>query len=691
MADCKSSRAPAGLCWRTLPARLRQLVMLPQLRTGVGLFWSRGWPLFLLFFAIAAAFLAYQFPIRFVNSLATLPSPVQVRGAFPLEQSPVGPQRWTGPVARIILRGVGPAPLRVQLRFFGGAAAGAGRLLQISSGDQLLLETPLRPDWQELTILVPAGTANAWSGDMTLLLTTQPLLAPGDPRALGVSLSQIRVRSLAPAGAAPTGLLLELILVTLLLFWSLRIAGIMARPAGLVAAALALLLCLLLAGNWLAPATGRLDAAIALDVLADVLPLTLVLAIALRAIHGFRPLNTPSGRALALVHCAALLIFVLRLGGVLHPQFAVIDQVLRANQLLNLADGRADVVLPQLEQQHEWGTREPVPYSVLTYYLLTPLAWLSGDLDDLVRNVQVVTVLLDASVPLLLWALLRGGPQRDRGGAWAAMVYAALPIGYLFFHDGSFPTTIGLWLVLLALVLLRQAFWLPTTAPRLLPALLALIVSALAFGAYVTHIAFLPFLGAVMVLSIYSIAPATMRPRARAFGIAGAVALIAGWIIFYGSYTLPLIQRTIPAFLGIVASEGAVGRDAERFFDTPLNSFPEHLIAHFRVWPVLLAAVALLILLLHWRRRFISHVSLAFAALFAITAFAEQWFGLWNKHMYFAAPGVALLAGLSLAWLAARGRSGRLLAAVLLAYLFWESSAAWAGRVLLYSLPQLAL
>ena len=35
--------------------------------------------------------------------------------------------------------------------------------------------------------------------------------------------------------------------------------------------------------------------------------------------------------------------------------------------------------LTQLDQQYEWGTREPVPYSLLTYYVLVPLSWLWRD------------------------------------------------------------------------------------------------------------------------------------------------------------------------------------------------------------------------------------------------------------------------------------------------------------------------
>lgn len=661
-----------------------------KMRAALGLLWSRGWPLLLLFLAFISVVFAYRFPLELRSSLASLPSPVQVRGAFPLEESPRGAQRWTAPEAEIILRGVGSAPLQVRLRFFGGAAAGADRPLRISSGDQLLLETHMRADWQDLLVLLPAGSADAASGDLRLRLSTVPLSAPGDPRALGVSLNELQVRSLAPSGSIPGELLFELLLLVLATFWALRSAGLPSHYAGPAVLALLLLFFSLLAGLWPGLPSARLDAAIALDVLAEVLPLTLLLAGGLRALRGFRPLRAQSGRALALVHTAVLLIFTLRLAGVLHPQFATVDQVLRANQLLNLAQGRAEVVLPQLEQQHEWGTREPVPYSVLTYYLLMPLAWLPGDLDDLVSRVKLVTVLLDASVPLLLWALLHGGPQRDFGAAWAAMVYAAFPIGYLFFHDGSFPTTVGIWLVLLALVLLRQAFW---QQGKLRPGLVlpAMAATGLAFGSYVTHIAFLPFLGAVMGLSMYTLAGSSMRQRALRLTLAGAAAVIGGWIVFYGSYTLPLVQRTIPAFLGLMASEGAVGRDAERFFDTPLNSFPEHLIAHFRVWPVLLAIMALLILLWNWRGRFICHLGLAFIALFISTSIAEYWFGLWNKHIYFVAPGIALLAGMGLAWLAARGRAGRLVALLLLAYLFWESSAAWANRVLFYVLPQLAM
>lgn len=688
------SEQPGKLRSRALPPRENSLQP-AWLRLSVALVWSRGAPLLLLLAALLAALLAYQTPFHSTLDLATIPAPVLVRGAYPIERTADGGwQRWLRPEATLVVPGVGATTSGLRLRFFGGDLDAAGRVLTIRAGDMVLARAPVRPFWQEIRVALPPTALDPTSGDLRLHFAIAAFA--DDKRELGVSLGALELLGRAGPHLPPPGRALQLALVALLAFWTLRATGL-APPAALAAAGGLLLLLAgaltLTAGNTAAP---RLQAALALDVLLRVLPLTLLLALALLALTAGWSWQRAPGWAVTL-RCAVLLIFALRLAGLEHPQFVLIDHNLRVNQLVTIANGRPDLVLPGLEQQFEWGTREPIPYSLLTYYVLTPLVWVVPG-EALRLSVSIVTVLIDASMPLLFWALLRGEPAHPGAAAWAGLCYAALPIGYLFFHDGSFPTTMGAWAALLALIGVK--YLLVARPPALLPAprpaeiaRWALVVALLAAAlvAYVTQIAFLSFLALALAASLRWLGASRLRRAAGPLLLALVAALFVDWLIYYRAYTVTLVQRTIPAFAELIATQGSVGRDPELFFGSPPKSVVEHAIAHFRVWPLLLAGVVLAALALHRRDRLLTHLGLAGAALLVATSVAEQWFGLWNKHMYFAAPLVALLAGCGLAWLWRRGAAGRVCALALLAYLFWESSIAWGNRVLWYLLPPNAL
>ncbi|WP_220594932.1 hypothetical protein [Oscillochloris sp. ZM17-4] len=656
-------------------------------------------PLALAAIAMLVVLAAYQVPFQGQISLVADPSPVVLSGVYAPESTLSGTaQRWTSPQARITIPGVGAGDAIMRLHLFGGNAADAGRTLQIRAGDRDLAQVTLRPSWQVILLEVPAGAFDLRSGDLTLDLRVAALYAPQDRRELGVSLSDLDLWPVAGPRAWPLGRALQLVLVSTLILWALRLAGLGARAA--VSAALAPLLALgaalaLTAGGDHAP---RFQAALALDVLTHILPLTLALAALLRLGTSSWARAPGGARWAAPLRVAVLLIFTLRLSGVAHPQFVPIDQELRANQLIGIAEGRLADVLPRLEQQHEWGTREAVPYSLFTYYLLLPLVWLTDSRDQLVAAVKLVTVLADASVPLLLWAMLRRDPQGGEVAAWAGLTYAALPVGYIFFHDGSFPTTLGLWVTLAALAayVTLVAEYEPPAGWRspggALRWLLCALLLAFAIAAYVTQVVFVPFLVGGLAASLIMLGdgPGQRRAGWRLTGLLAA-GLVVAWLLVYAGYTVTLLTRTIPAYLGLIAAQGTVGREADSFFGTPINSFPQHLDAHFRVWPVLLGSAALAGLLSGRRRLWAAHLGLAYGMFIAATSLAELVFGLWNKHMYFAAPGVALLSGSGLAWLWRRGRAGQVICVALLASLFWSGAVAWANRSIWYILPPSAL
>ncbi len=674
-------------------------ILLSWLLAMASLFWSRGAVLGIIAGVWVVTLIVYQFPVQATLSLTDQPSPVRILWAYPPEAATVGGQRWTSSHATIIVPGVGSGRVWVRLRFFGGAQDGAGRVLTIQSGEQTVVRTPIRPDWQEIRLLTPLEAIDATTGDLALTLAIPPFTVIDDERVLGVSLHEMHVSVVPDSPWMPIERVGRLALIALLLFWSLRATGLPIRWSLISVGAAFLGLAWLIAGGNGQDMALRLQGALAVAVLVQVLPITLALALIVlgaTSAWGWRRVQL---WAIA-VRGAVLLIFTLRLAGLMHPQFVPIDHGLRAHQLLHIASGREFLVRDQLEQQWEWGTSEPIPYSLLTYYLLLPLTLIWQDQSALIGAVKVVSSALEAGVPLMLWALLRGAPLQNAAAAGASLCYAALPAGYLFFHDGSFPTTIGIWLTLLALVAVR---WIVANheatggsvsvgARRVIPYVLGVGLLASAFGAYVTHIAFVPFLTLTLAASLYWLGGAPpLRRAALSIILTLALALPIGWALAYASYTRTLIERTIPAFLGLIAAEGSVGQNSELFFGTPINSFAEHMVAHFRVWPAALAAVTLVVLFIRARSSFSMHLGLAFTVFLAATSLAERWFGLWNKHMVFAAPGIAMLAGIGLAWLWRRGWAGRIVCVGLLLYLFGASTFAWANRSLWYILPPEAL
>ncbi len=656
----------------------------------------------LIVLAVLGGWYAYQAPLGVHQSLIHGYSPLQLLDVYPAERlsnSDYGWQRWTRLTSSLIVPAVGSRDSVLRLRFYGGNDP--TRTLDVHARGDHLATVPLRTAWQDIWVRVPAAATDPWSGDLILDLSTTALPNPTDRRELGIALYEVQVIATPSPVQPPLVALLQLAALALAAQWSLRLAGVRAIPATLAAAGLLVAVLVLVAG-WLAPfGPNHLHGLTAVNALTSTALLTLLLAAGLRWLtHPWQ--SVPARRAVVALRTAVLLLFALRLAGMLHPDFAHVDHHLRANQLVQIAGGNEQAVRAVLEQQFAWGTREPVPYSLVSYYLLVPLAWLFdgnptwlASNNALLLSIKVTVSLLDASIPLLLWAVLRGSPWQWHAAAWAGLCYAALPVGYLFFHDGSFPTTIGVWTMWLALAAVRHVTLHPahpTTHPtvRALPWLGVALLIALALAAYITHLVFVPVLVGGLCLSLFAFGTRTQRGIAGWLVAASVIAAFVAWLVEYLPYTLPVMQRTIPAFIAILQDEGAIIADTATVYGSPPKTLAQHLIAHFRVLPVVLASVALVRLLRDWRGAFITHIGVAWALFLIITQFTDGLFSLWDKHMYFAAPAVALFAGLALAWLAQRGTAGRVVGGAVLALLFASSLLAWSMRVFWFEVPLLA-
>lgn len=658
--------------------------------------WSRGITLAIAFVGLLLIFLAYQVPLHIQQSLTIGHAPVQLIDTHIAERTEWGTyewQRWTRLTAAIVVPDVGQRDVVLRLRFYGGSPDGT-RALQLRAGPALLTEVPVRSDWQDVWVVVPASAVDRWSGDLILDMTIPPLDSPGDRRDLGVALQELEIIPGESTTWPPFSTSGHIVLTGILILWSLRLTGLSLWGATVGALGVLLLATGSMTGYLHVLGPSHMRALVSGSALFNTAWLTFCLSLIMLFITQRWGWKEAPPWAVTL-RVAVLFIFAIRFIGMIHPVFTHVDHHLRLNQLIAIAQGRAEAILPDLEQQHEWGTREPVPYSLFTYYLLVPLTWI-WDSARLLPGIKAGMALIDASIPLLFWAILWRTPWAGGGAAWAAVCYAAMPIGFLYFHDGSFPTTIGVWVMLLALVAIHlwyQTSFLPEEqallpAHRRLSWLVVAVLIAAAIAAYITHIVFVPLLFLSMFGAAYWLNNDTaVRRTILWLGGAFGVGLLLAWISIYGSYTLTLVQQTIPAYIDIFLAEGSVGRNAEDFFGTPPKTFTQHMFDHFRTWPVILAGGTLVVLALTRPHHRVTHLGIATGIFVAMTSLIDMWFGLWNKHMYFAYPGIALLAGLGLLWISRRGQAGRWVCIVLIGYLFWESLLAWSFRVFWFNSP----
>jgi hypothetical protein len=586
-------------------------------------------------------------------------------GLYEAEGGETGWHRWTGPETLIRLPGVGRASYEATL-YVHNPVTDAPRTLALSAGESQLAVLPLRPGWQQLGVTIPAALIDPGSGNLDLGLRVDPPIA-GDQRQLGVAFRWLRLEQRS-AALPPVGGALLLGLALLLVVAPLRVLGTPTRWAGLGVAVLLLLGLGLLA--WL-----RIDLLIGLPPLIRALLWSLLaLPLLWLWLRSQNHAALPWARAVAIV---AMACFVIRFVGMLHPQFIQIDHRLRVHQIEAIASGGRAQIQAELGRQYEWGA-EAVPYSLLSYDLFTPLAGRIST-TSLLALVEGVNAALDASVLLLLWDIARRSRLDPRSSWWCAALFAVMPVGYLYFHDGSYPTIIGLWMTVVAL-------WLLTLfAERPRPWLWAVGTAAITLSIlmYVTHLAFVPALLGCAVASAWLWGAGPLRGVSRRIAAGLTLGFGLALLGYYGANLPRLLVETIPSYLLTLSQGGSVGRDSSLLPGQLLGTTGEQLWGHYRLISVALAAIGVL-WSLRRREQWLTHLTLAYGIFLILTAIADLRFGLWNKHMYFALPGVCLAAGPLLGQLQGRGRVGSLVVWSLFGYLIWTSVGAWLLRVLVY-------
>lgn len=109
--------------------------------------------------------------------------------------------RWSRPTAELRLRAAAP-PLALRLRGLAPAVGGAPSTLTLGLAGAELGRFTLAPTFRVYTVLVPAQLAGRPTGaEPTVSLAATPQRLPGDPRALGMVLDRVELRSLGGGGS----------------------------------------------------------------------------------------------------------------------------------------------------------------------------------------------------------------------------------------------------------------------------------------------------------------------------------------------------------------------------------------------------------------------------------------------------------------------------------------------------------
>ncbi|WP_322495115.1 hypothetical protein [Chloroflexus sp.] len=268
---------------------------------------------------------------------------------------------------------------------------------------------------------------------------------------------------------------------------------------------------------------------------------------------------------------------------------------------------------------------------------------------------------------------MRSG-YHPRAGFLAGALFAGLPVTHLYFHDGSYPTILGVWWVVLTLVIInemvqraRWGWWqIALVSGALLVALLI----------YVTHTAFVPFVvGVASLLAWRGRAElAAAGPRVMA---ALGISIVLALALYYGRYVLP----TLTALAARLAESDRLGHDQ---LPSPLvGSLFAQMWGHTRVLPLVLVPLGMAGLARRgWT--WTACVMAGYLVLLALGMIIDHQFSLWNKHWYFSLPALAILAGVALDRIAEYHTAGKVVAGVLVSYLLVESTVAWLLRALLY-------
>jgi hypothetical protein len=578
------------------------------------------------------------------------------------------PYRWAEDRAAITLPAVGAGDWRVRVWAASGRPDQSSIATRWSagSGPPQTLTVAAQPRVYELL----GSTAE---GDLKISIASPLLEAPGDPRRLGVVISQVSVAHVGGLLLPAPGQIGLQALALAALYALARRLGAGQRPAG------ALTLTGGVAAAWLL-ATNRLGLTVATPMLAALalalLPLgSILLALVRRGARaaGLQAASWEIGAAVGIVLAG----FAVRVAGVLHPYARFSDLGFHVHNLQRLAGGQV-FLLAGLPCEAGAGQ---APYPPALSLVLAPAALVAGIGDPAVATLLLTgTALLEIGAAACIWLLLRAS------GCRAALVGSALycvatPLLGSYSVGEISNVFAQVWLAPLLVVL---AQWPASHARRQ-----AVAVGALAGALFLSHtgvtlstLALLAAWFAVRIGRDHRLPVGALVRRYAAPALAVAAAGLAALLLFYLAYAyLPAANRANAAALAtrtpaVICPPGyPLGEKLARTIGLGLGA------GGSLALPLVIAGAAGAWL----ARRTGLGALLAAAGLGAVLSFATllssdqpvRW-----AHFLF--PALCVGAGLCFAHWLRRGRAGATLAAAAGAWVVWYGLAQWVEQIARY-------
>lgn len=553
--------------------------------------------------------------------------------------------RWTREWAEVHLLGLGRQPVEVRLRLQAYRPAGLeAPQMALWAGGANVVNAAVPTIGRVYTVMLPADLLAG--GNLHMALHSDTFQPAGDSRELGLSLDWIGVRPAGVGWVGPAWPQVGCVLgVALLGYLLLRRWGLgRAWSSGLVALSIALLSYLL--------AFHRLSLTYFTPTLVLLLAWGLLLTVlGLPLLEHWRRRGGGTLAEARWLWVLLLLGVLLRLGGMLYPQFRSSDLIFHAHRAEWVAGGlfyfTAD--LPDVNL--------PAPYPPGLYVTMLPATLLSLDVPLLM---EIVGVILDALCGLLLYTLARHLTGRPRAALLALLLQEVAPVTYWIYSWGNYTNLFSRVGLLASLLLLCLGHWRHRGVRDWL--LLGGAFSLVLLGHFADSLVFGGFVLTTAALSL--LAKAWRR----------STAVLLGVLLAAGALALGLYYSAPPGWEALLGGMevllGGEGRPAVGI--NPLGQFVSHVQA-----PLLLLALPGLALLPRrvWRW---SIVPLG-GALLTAAAFAagQALFGLSARYSLFVLPVLALGAGHLLDLLWPRGRGGRAAVGALLAGLVWTGLWGW--------------
>lgn len=497
------------------------------------------------------------------------------------------------------------------------------------------------------------------SGSLSLAVETPPWQNPHDRReTLGVAIGDtFRVESTRGSGfVLPDGaLLVALLLVLVLLWWSLRLLSF--SPNGAFWLLLPLAVGVPLSMLISAP---RLAAGAQWMVHVGVLGVVAAGVCAWGVVPLLRRLDAmPPAALLRWLLLLLALTFVVKYGWRLYPESMPGDLQLHVNRATHTMQGRV-----YIEAQHRG---LPFPFPNGPYLLLMPFFAAGLDLRMLL---QLSLGVYEAVGVGAIYLLAARATESTRLGLFAAAVYALTSGGYMntWFMFQTQVAAQSFAVVLLALLVVAWPRYHPWRTWGVLVVLFILI--------FLGHIGLFintSLVGVLIVPLLWWRARSSQERRGVLWLLGAGVAAAAFVFAFYYSAFLGLITEQVVG----VATRGmneVTGRTPIPRETTLRVIWEGGLITHFGFFPVLLALPGSLILSGRRLRRsilppllwltFLVSVSQAVLPLITLNSITTRW-------LMFSAWAVAVASAVGFARLWRRGRGGRVVVLAMAAYVVW--------------------